>query len=125
MPSFKTHITNISTQKSYIELVGMIHTPPVQNLLKGQTGRVFAIHINYNNATKGYVHVYDQKGGVAVGTTLPIMTFPVVGTNSSVCVVSQQGILISEGLSIAGSNTAGTGANTTPAGSISAFIVGG
>ncbi len=123
MPTIKTHITNISTQKSYVEL-NAFDKVPQQNLLKNGIGRVFAFHINYNNATKSYVHIYDLKGGVVVGTTEPILTFPVVGTNSSTCIVSQSGILLNSGLSIAGSNTGGTGANTNPAATIDGFIVG-
>ena len=124
MPTIKTHITNISTQKSYASVQDLEHTP-AENLLKGETGRVFNFFVEYDNATVGFVHVYDKKGSITFGTDQPIMVFPVKGTTFGCSVMSQQGILISDGLSLAGSNTAGSGTSgAAPTGTIDIYVVG-
>lgn len=124
MPTVKTHITNFSNQKSYAS-VEDVETTPSENLLREQSGRVFAILLEYDNATTGYFKMYDSKGSVTHGTDNPIFVVPVKTTASAVTIMSQTGILISNGLSVAGSNQGGTGSGgANPAGTIDAYLTG-
>lgn len=124
MPTVKTHITNHSTQKSYAS-IHVVATTPSENLLREQSGRVFSVLLEYDNATVGYFKMYDAKGSVTHGTDNPIFVVPVKGSASVVSIMSQTGILISNGLSVAGSNRGGTGnGGTNPTGTIDAYITG-
>jgi|TARA_R100000084_G_C4556766_1_gene102645 hypothetical protein len=124
MPTVKTHITNHTLQKSYA-VVEDCDTTPSENLLKNQTGRVFSMLLEYDNATTGYFKMYDAKGSVTHGTDHPIFVMPVKGTAYGCNVVSQQGILFSAGVSVAGSAKGGTGSGgAVPAGNIDVYITG-
>ena len=68
--------------------------------------------------------MYDAKGSITHGTDHPILVVPVKGTTSSITIMSQTGILISNGLSVAGSNTGGTGNGGTNPGTLDAYITG-
>lgn len=124
MPTSRAHISNFSSQKSYAS-VQDVETTPSENLLREQSGRVFAILLEYDNATTGYFKMYDAKGSVTHGTDHPILVVPVKATASSITIMSQTGILISNGLSVAGSANGGTGSGgANPAGTIDAYITG-
>ena len=124
MPTVKTHITNHTNQKSYAAIEDC-DTTSSENLLKGQSGRVFSIFLEYDNATVGYFKMYDKKGSVTHGTDIPIFVVPVKGTAYGCSVVSQKGILFSSGVSVCGSAKGGTGASgAVPAGNIDVYITG-
>tara|TARA_A100001515_G_scaffold140216_1_gene135653 strand:- start:1078 stop:1455 length:378 start_codon:yes stop_codon:yes gene_type:complete len=124
MPTVRTHITNHTTQKSYAS-VQDADTTPSENLLSEQSGRVYSIFLEYDNATVGYFKLYDAKGSLTHGTDVPIFVVPVKGTTCGISIMSQTGVLISNGLSVAGSAKGGTGAGgAVPAGTIDAYITG-
>ena len=118
------HITQYPTQKSLARLSDLEQTGGT-NLLHSQTGRVYNIFLSYTHATVAYVKLYDMKGSLTHGVDHPIMVIPVKGTSFSTSIMSQSGVKISAGLSMAASSLAGTGwGGAVPAGVATVFITG-
>ena len=119
-----THITQYSAQKSLVRLSDLKQAGGT-NLLAGETGRVYSIFIAYTDATAAYVKLYNLDGSLTHGTDHPIMVIPVKGTSFSTSIISQSGVYVSSGLSMAASSHAGTGSGgANPAGTVTTFISG-
>lgn len=82
------------------------------NVLNGDSGRVYALSVK--NAVSGltFIKFYDDKQPT-VGTTAPIFQFQCTASTTHF-ITSKSGLKISTGLSICMSNTAGTAAGSSP-----------
>tara|TARA_R110002020_G_scaffold12489_5_gene45825 strand:+ start:1500 stop:1874 length:375 start_codon:yes stop_codon:yes gene_type:complete len=123
MPTLKVQLTNVSNQKSYAACEDANNTVQ-ENVLKDQTGRIFNLFIEYNNATTAYVKLYDSKGQISHGTDHPIFVVPVKGTAFGQSIMSQSGILFNSGACIGAAANGGTGASGNPAGTVDVYISG-
>ena len=123
MPTLKVQLTSVSNQKSYASIEDADNTVQ-ENVLKNQTGRIFNLFIEYDNATTAYVKLYDSKGQISHGTHHPIFVVPVNGTTFGQSIMSQSGILFNSGASIGAAASGGTGTAGNPAGTVDVYISG-
>ena len=124
MPSYSTHISQYSSQKSISIMTDLEQTPTADNLLQNQSGRVFNIFLDYDDATAAYVKMYDAKTAEH-GTDQPIFVVPVIGTAFKQSIISQSGIKLSTACTMAASSNAGRGTGgSNPAGTVNVSISG-
>ena len=104
---------------------GSANTTPDIDLLTGTTGTVYTIFIdNTSGSGRNYLKLYDALD-VTHGTTTPIFC-GCAPASTRIIVYMKQGIPIGTALSVAASDTAGTGASgSNPAGTMNYVIFGG